>query len=157
MLPDIKTNCYNKSEVTRERKPSQTRHQPQQRHQLQQQQQPQLLLQQLQQQPKAVYPLMTMTTLRTRLEDSKVQHQERTAGTMRVLTITFVRTRTEFWTTTVKQGVRISAPGGLMRWLISEMSCLSLLKLNSGDSHIVAFSGEAKLSLSSVGPDWACF
>ena len=156
MLPDIKTNCYNKSEVTRERKPSQTRHPPQQRHQLQQQQQLLLLLQ-LQQQPKAEYPLMTMTTLRTRLEYSQVQHQERTAGTMRVLTITFVRTRTELWTTTVRQGVRISAPGGLMRWLISEMSCLSSSKLNYGDSHIVAFSGEAKLSLSSVGPDWACF
>ena len=82
--------------------------------------------------------------LQTRQEDSQYQHQEPTVETIKVLTITFARTRTESWTTTVMEGETISAQGGLMRWLTLEMSCSCLLKQNSGDSHIVVFSGDAE-------------
>ena len=127
---------YLQSEVTREMIPSLT--------QLRLQQQQLLQLQQQQQPLRAENPLRTMTMLQTRQEDSQYQHQEPTVETIKVLTITFARTRTELWTTTVMEGETISAQGGLMRWLTLEMSCSCLLKLNSGGSHIVAFSGEAK-------------
>ena len=86
--------------------------------------------------------------LQTRQEDSQYQHQEPTLEMIKVLTITFARTRTELWTTTVTDGVTISAQGGLMLSLILEMSCSCLWELNSGDFHIVVFSGDAEIYIS---------